>query len=416
MSMQKLVLTLRENKKIAAFLSGQAVSLFGSSLVQYALMWHIVRETDSGASIALYNLCAFAPNILIALFGGAWADRYSRKKLIIYADLGIAAATLLLGILMAFRDFGYLPIFLITIIRALGGGIQSPAVSAVLPQIVEEDKLLRVNSINSTINSIIMFLSPAAARLILGVLPLFAVLLVDVFTALIAVLILFFLKIPMHERAETSNAGSLLRDVRSGWRYTMGQFFLRRLMSYSFAFNFLVTPAALFTPLLVSRIYGGSDTYLMFNEMFFFIGGLVGGISLSAWGGFKNRIATLALGGTLAGLCIAALGLQLPFWVYLLFMFLTGITLPSLNVPMIALLQEKVQPDMMGRVFSLNQTASGIVLMSANLLFGFLSDRTPIGTLLLACGAMMTLLSAVGITLDKRFLREGLPKSSQPSG
>ena len=72
-------------KKAGLFLTSQAVSLFGSSLVQYAIIWYITLETQSGVMTTLATLCGFIPQVLISLFAGVWADKYNKKKLIMGA-------------------------------------------------------------------------------------------------------------------------------------------------------------------------------------------------------------------------------------------------------------------------------------------------------------------------------------------
>ena len=404
----KITTNLKDNRRIIAFLSGQALSLFGSSLVQFALMWSIVLDTSSGTLTAVYSICSFAPQIVSALFGGAWADRYSRKKLIMYADLSIAAATVVLCILMMTKDLGYAPIFIITIIRGIGGGIQSPAVSAVLPQLVEEDKLVRVNSVNGMIQSAVMLLSPAAAGFAIAKFPLWGVLLVDAVTALIAVGVLLPIKIPMHERTQTEKT-HLLRDVKEGLRYCAQSSFVKKMMLYSLTFTMLIVPAGMFTPLFIERVYpGNAEMNLMLNEMSFFIGGLIGGIGVAAWGGFKNRILTTCVGACIFGACTAVMGIEPPLWVYLAFIFVAGIAMPAINAPMQSLMQERIQGDMLGRVFSLYQMLSSVILMIASFLVGIASDRMPLSLLLCGSGILMALFPIM-MVIDKKFYQFGLP-------
>lgn len=89
--------------QIRRFLTAQSISLLGSSLVQYAIVWHITLTTSSGAMMTLSTLCGFLPQIAISMFAGVWVDRYNRKKLIMMADGLIAASTLILAILFMTR-------------------------------------------------------------------------------------------------------------------------------------------------------------------------------------------------------------------------------------------------------------------------------------------------------------------------
>src|SRR5690606_25501406 len=141
-------------RKAALFLSSQSLSLFGSMLVQYAIIWHITLTTQSGAMLTISTLAGFLPQIVISLFAGVWADRYPRKMLIIASDALTAVSTLILGV---FFMLGYQELWLIFIvvgIRSVGAGIQLPAVNAFLPEIVPQDKLIRVNSMNVSLQPV----------------------------------------------------------------------------------------------------------------------------------------------------------------------------------------------------------------------------------------------------------------------
>ena len=174
-------------KKTAMFLSSQSLSLFGSMLVQYAIIWHITLVTQSGAILTVATIAGFLPQIAISLFAGVWADRYPRKFLIIASDLLTAASTLVLAgfFLMGYRELWL--IILVSAIRSIGAGIQGPAVNALLPQIVPTERLIKVNSINGTLQPFIMIVTPVLSGALLSISRLEAIFFIDVVTALLAV-------------------------------------------------------------------------------------------------------------------------------------------------------------------------------------------------------------------------------------
>ena len=195
---------LKENwlRNIILFLSSQTITLFGSSLVQYAIMWHITLTTESGLMMTLYILCGFIPTFILSPVAGVWADRYNRKILIVLADGLIAIATLILAILFLMGFDAIWLLFIIAAIRAFGTGVQMPAVGAILPQIVPKDKLTKVNGINGSIQAIIMFVSPMVSAALLGFTTIEVIFFIDVITAAIAnVTLAFLLKVAVHEKA-----------------------------------------------------------------------------------------------------------------------------------------------------------------------------------------------------------------------
>ncbi|MDL2323992.1 MFS transporter [Ruminococcaceae bacterium OttesenSCG-928-A16] len=405
---QRFRSSLQNNRKIVAFLTSQAISLFGSSLVQYAIMWNITLSTQSGVVLAIYSVCSFLPQIIVSLFAGVFADRYDRKKLIIIADGTIALSTLALIFLTMAGYTGLVPIYIVAAIRSLGSGVQNPAVNAILPQIVPEEKLMRVNSINGTIQSVVMLVAPAVAGAVLALGTLPQILMIDVVTAAIGIGILAVMHIAPNPQMQKSANEKLdvFGDLVTGVRYTFGNFFVRRLTLYSLAANLMVVPLALFNVLFVTRAYGDSYFYLTANEIAFFVGSIIGGIVLASWGGFKNRLLTLAFGCAVFGAMGIAIGFVPPFWVYLGFMVVIGLTMPTFQTPIMVLLQEKVPGTMLGRVFSLIQIVSISVMLIGSVVFGPLFDIISIQSVMKVTGLLMLVYTAV-LLLDKQFLREG---------
>jgi DHA3 family macrolide efflux protein-like MFS transporter len=200
------------------FLVSQSISLFGSSLVQYSIAWHITLKTQSGIMMTIAIICGFLPTFFLSPFAGVWADRFNRKKLIILSDSMIAVSTLILAIVfLAGYDALWL-LFVTSSIRAFGAGIQTPAVGAILPQIVPEDKLTKVNAVNGSIQSMTMLLSPMLSGVLLANAPIETIFFIDVVTAAIAIaILLFFLDVPAHARALESQAISYFADMRKGF-------------------------------------------------------------------------------------------------------------------------------------------------------------------------------------------------------
>ena len=150
-------------KKIILFLVSQSITLFGSQIVQMAIVWYVTLSTSSGAWVAVFSICSYLPQFLISFVGGVWADRYSRKMLIICADAGIAMITLGMFFLMPSipQDGSLLKMLLImSVLRSIGAGIQSPAVNAVIPQLVSREYLMKCNGINAAMQSAVQLQLP----------------------------------------------------------------------------------------------------------------------------------------------------------------------------------------------------------------------------------------------------------------
>ncbi|MEG1656396.1 MAG: MFS transporter [Christensenellaceae bacterium] len=389
-------------KKTFLFLSGQTISLFGSSLVQFAIIWYITLTTQSGAMMTISTVCGFAPQVLISIFSGVWADRYNRKKLIIGADALVAISTLILALFFFSGHNNFIMIFLVSAIRSVGTGIQTPAVNALLPQIVPPARLTRIGGINNSLMSIMFLLSPAVGGAILSFASFEYTLLIDVGTAAIAIAIMVVLKVPLHKKAMQKQTTGYFDDLKAGIKYAASTKFFRAYFIFMAAFFFMVVPAAQLTPLMVTRVFGAEVWRLSLVEVMFSIGSVVGGIAISAWGGFANRTRTIALACVCFGVLTALLGFMTGFIGFLIVTCITGLSMPLFSTPAMVLLQEQVPQDMQGRIFGLMQIVMTTALPVGMLFFGPLADVVKIQYLFIITGIVMALLG-IAVFRNKHF-------------
>lgn len=407
-------MTHEEEKKnwkrnIILFLSSQTISLFGSALVQYAIMWHVTLTTKSGLMMTLFIICGFIPTFLLSPFAGVWADRFNRKYLIIIADAMIAAVTLILAITFLMGYNATWLLFVIAAVRALGAGIQTPAVGAILPQIVPEDKLTRVNGINGTLQALMMFVAPIVSASLLTFATIELILFVDVVTAILAILtLLLFLKIPLHKKATDKQSTSYMDDFKLGLTYIKNHSFLKPFFIFFAFFFVLMAPAAFLTPLQVARSFGEEYWRLTAIEIAFSVGMMAGGAIIASWGGFRNKVYTMAFANLVMGVCTLLLGIMPVFWIYLIIMGLFGLAMPMANTPTTVLLQEKVDPDYMGRIFGVFGMISTSMMPIGMMIFGPLADVIEIEWLLAGTGLLIVVLTFFFVG-NKRLIEAGKP-------
>jgi len=399
-------------RKVSAFLFGQGISLFGSQIVQMAIIWYVTLETSSGIWVTVLTLAAFLPQMIMSLFAGVWADRYNRKRIIIISDTIIATTTLLLALFMMTGNMGkdsLAAILIVSIIRSLGSGIQTPTVNAMLPQLVPEDGLMRVNSINGSVQSVVQFVSPIAAGAIMAIGPIYNIMFIDVVTAIIGISILAVIKIPKHQPIERSEKTSVFTEMKEGFMFTWNHRFLRKLLMSYGIYIFLCVPSGFLTALMIERTFGKNVLFLTINEAVGFAGALVGGLLLGATGGFKNRNTTFFLGMLLYGIASLAVGFTSVFWLFAVLMFFIGLTIPAVQTAVFTLVQEKAEPSMMGRVFSLANVMFTGFMPLGMAIFGPLADVVRIQTMVIICAVFIILLG-LSILLSKAFYREGMMK------
>lgn len=399
-------------RNIAVFMTSQALSIFGSSLVQYAMMWHITLQTKSGMAATVSIICGFLPMLFLSPFAGVWADRYNRKHLVMLADGFIALCTLILALFFLLGNAHIWMLYAAMAIRAVGSAVQSPAVNAMLPDIVPAEQLTRINGINGSIQSIITLISPMVSAALLGFTTLEYILFVDVFTAAAAILVLLlFLKLPRQAHMEQNQGGQYMAQLKEGFRYIGSHAYLRNFFIFCGIFYLLAAPAAFLTPLQVARSYGEDVWRLSAIEITFSVGMTLGGLGMAAWGGLKNRIHTMAIGCALMGLTTLLLGVRIPFWLYAGIMGICGLSMPIFNTPAMVLLQERVDPGMLGRVFGVMTMLSSSLMPASMLFYGPLADMIPIEWLLLSTGAVIVLASLL-LLKNKPLLEAGAPRTA----
>ena len=380
------------HKNIILFLSSQTLSLFGSSLVQYAIMWHITLRTQSGIMMTIYIICGFVPTFFLAPFAGVWADRYNRKRIIVLSDTVIASVTLALAVvfLSGYKELWLL--FAISTVRGMGQAVQMPAVGAFIPQFVPEDKLMRVIGINSSIQSFIMVISPIASGALLSLTSIELIFFIDVATAAVAVLTLFlFLHVPPHAKALEKQKVSYFGDLREGFGYIANHEYVRKFFLFCGIFFILMAPVAFLPPLQVARSFGSDVWRLTVIEIAFSVGMIAGGVIMAAWGGFRNKVYTMMIACVFTGAGTAALGIISDFRLYNVVMALVGLAMMMRSTPSTVLLQQKVEAEYLGRVFGVFSMISSSMMPLGMLVFGPLSDRIRIEWMFIATGFMIML-------------------------
>jgi DHA3 family macrolide efflux protein-like MFS transporter len=386
-------LTKRWKRNASLFILSQAVTLMGSSVVQFAIIWRVTLDTSSGLWVMLLTFSSLLPQTIVSFFAGVWADRYPRKRLIVLADAGIAAVTLVLIFAFLSGDTArMLPLLIvISALRSFGTGIQSPAVSAVIPQIVPEQSLMRYNGIQGSITSVIQFAAPAAAAALLSFGPFYLLLMIDVATAVIGIIILSFVKIA-HMQPENPEQ-SFIADMKAGISYAAGDRTVRRLLLTYGAFIFFAIPSGFMTALIIGRTFGGSYAYLTIAEMLGSLGMVLGGLLLGAWGGFKNRSMTLFFGLLCYGAFSLAFGMSYTFWIFAAFLFLESFFIPIVMSAATTMLQEYVPEEKQGRVFGMFGAMYSGFLPLGMALFGPLADMIEIQQMIIVCAVLLLLLS-----------------------
>ncbi len=403
-------------KRTILFFVSQCITLFGSQIVQMAIVWYVTLKTNSGAWVAAFSICSYIPQFFVSFIGGVWADRYNRKLLIIGADALIAVVTLVMMLIMPYITVE--PILLtsllfMSVIRSAGAGIQNPAVNAVIPQLVPEDQLMRYNGINATMQSVVQFGAPAVAAVVLTMGTLRTTLLIDIITAVIGIGVFFFILLPKQKKAQETP--SILKDIGIGVHYAYSQQLLRKPLIIYGVFLFLSVPAGYLAGLFVSRVFGDTYWYLTAVELVGFGGMMLGGLLMSIWGGFKRRSLTLTVSLALFGVMSICMGVSQNFILYLFLMALYGIALTTVQTTITTMLQENSEAAMQGRVFGLMSSLYSSCYPIGMLIFGPIADKVPLQWIMISSGIALIMIAFITQTNKEITTRSLQIKSQAPN-
>ena len=383
-------------KRILLFLTSQCITLFGSTLVQMALIWYATMQTSSGVWVAAFTVGSYLPQFLISFIGGVWADRYHRKKLIIGADMLIAFATFIM--VLAIPHISSEPALLggllvMSVVRSFGAGIQTPAVNAVIPQLVPAQQLMRYNGINATMQSVVNFAAPAAAGAVFAVSTLRTTLMIDIVTAVLGTGLLSCLVLPKQDTSFEKSG--VLSDMKIGVRYAFSDRGIGKLLIIYGLFTFFCVPAGYLAGLLVRRVFGDTYWYLTAVEVVGFAGMMAGGVAMSTWGGFRSREKTLAAGLLAFGSFAIGMGFSKNFILYLGLMAFYGVALTMVQTAITTMLQERTDTSMQGRVFGLLGTMYAGFLPLGMAVFGPLADILPLQWIMIGSGIALILIAVI---------------------
>ena len=311
--------------------TGQAFSLLGSQLVQFALIWWLTKTTGKATVLATATLVGLLPQVIIGPLAGALVDRWNRRRVMIAADSLIALSTLALVALFNLGIVQVWHIYFVMFIRATLGGFHWAAWQASTTMLVPKEHLSRVQGANQALNGALNIGSAPLGAVLMALLPMGWVLMVDVLTAILAVSPLLFIPIPQPEKlpVEGETAGgesSVLTDLRAGFKYVLAWPGLLWILAMATIINLLLTPAMALMPIFVNKYFGGDALQLAWTETAWGIGVVLGGLVLGIWGGFKVRIKTSVLGLVLLGVGMAVIGFTpaTMFSLTLVMMFVTG--------------------------------------------------------------------------------------------
>lgn len=356
---------------------GQIISLLGTSMTGFALTIWAYEKTGSATALALVGFFFVTPMLIFSPIAGAIVDRSNRKLMMMVSDLAAGLTTIVILILHA---TGHLQIWHLYVSGAIQGTFQTfqwPAYSAAITTMIPKEQYGRANGMMSLSDSASNIFAPLLAGALLGIIGLSGILFIDIATFLFAIGALLFVHIPQPQATAEGLAGkgSIWKEAAYGFRYILERKSLLGLQIVFLLGNFFVSISGAILAAMLLASTGNNEIVFGSVSSAGAIGGVVGGIAMSAWGGPKRRVHGVLAGwaiSSLLGVVLMGLGNSLPVWAVA--SFFGAFFIPIINGSNQAIWQAKVAPDVQGRVFSIRRLIAWFVNPAAMLIAGPLAD------------------------------------------
>jgi len=388
-------------RKFVVIWSGQAVSVFSSTVLQMALIWHLAIATNSAFVLSLASIAAFLPVAVLGSFAGALVDRWNRKLTMIGADLFIAVVSLGLVVFTFFAEPPLWFILMVLFLRSVGTAFHTPAIGAVTPLIVPESHLTKCAGYTQSLQTIGFIAGTSVAAVLYPLWGIRGMVALDVAGAVLASVAVALVSIPPLPQAEKEKRQNLVAEIKDAFNVMRKHKGVFALLWIGAVFMFFYSPINALFPLMSMGYFGGTTTHASIAEIAFAVGMMAGGIVLGLWGGFKNRGAMMSAAIALMGISIAISGLLPPggFVVFAGLSLFMGLSVPFYSGPYMALMQEKIAPEYLGRIFGFYGSLMSVAMLLGLVATGLSADAVGVNIWFFICGAVIFVLSLIAILM-----------------
>lgn len=401
-------------KRVFAIIwTGQFLSILTSSIVNFAIVLWLSLETGSAEVLAFATMAALLPQSVLGLFTGIFIDRWKRKRVMIMADSFIAFCTLILAVLFYFDLAKISHIYVLLALRSVGSAFHMPAMQASVPLLAPKSELMRIAGINQVIQSVCNIAGPALAGLFITMMKMTNILLLDVAGAAFACLSLCFVFIPDPSHEERNSELHLWREAKEAIIEVRNQYGLSWLFLLSILATFVIMPVSVLFPLMTLNHFAGNAFQVSLVEVSWGGGALLAGALLGLKKYRWNEILLINGMYIALGLTFLFSGL-LPVSGFIWFAVLTalgGVCGSLYFATFTTVIQSRIDPGVMGRVFSFYMSFSMLPSMIGLLSTGFLADSIGLGNTFIISGGFLCLIGIISffipslISLKESFKR-----------
>lgn len=365
-------------QKFFTIMSGQTISLIGSSAVQFALIWWLASETESPMMMAFSGLMAFLPQLILGPFAGVWIDRLKRKKVVICADLFMGIAALIFAACFLIGQPPYWSACIVLFIRGVGNVFHTPAMQSIVPLLVPSEKLVKANGWSQFLQSGAFMLGPVLGAAMYAALPLPVILLTDFIGAIIASGTMAIVQIPELKKDPTQTP-HFFREMKLGVSVFLQDKKLFTVAIAAFGCMLFFMPLSSYYPLMTSSYFQKSAWYASLVEMLYAMGMMGSSLFMGLFGNIKRKFLVIHFGllgiGITSLLCGLIPASNTGFWMFAIVCAFMGASGNIYGIPYMAYMQETIPPEALGRAFSVFGSVMSITMPLGLLLSGPFAEK-----------------------------------------
>ncbi|WP_217349712.1 MULTISPECIES: MFS transporter [Caryophanaceae] len=378
-------------KRLFAIYTGQFFSLLSSAAVQFSIIWWLTDATGSPLVLALAGVAGFLPQALIGPIAGTIIDRYSRKMMMILADMTVAFGSFILFITMYFQEPSLVLIISVLILRSIATAFHVPSLQASIPLLVPEEHYTKVAGWGQMVSSITNIVGPAIGVSLLAIATIEWVLLLDILGAVIATSILLFIHIPKVTEDKSAAPLSFVTEMKEGYQAVTQHRLLIKLVIVMTIVAVLYIPLGTYFPLMVRNHFERGVIEAGIVEITFAIGLILGGVLVGFVGDRYSKGKTMAAGMALLGGALLISGLLVPsaFFIFIGLSFFMGLSGPLFSAPFYAFIQTEIEPRLLGRAFSFITSLSLLATPLGFGVAGIIAEVTDIAVLFAVTGCLI---------------------------
>lgn len=377
---------------------GQAISMLGSHGVQFALIWWLAEKTSSPFMLGISGLVAYLPMSLFSPLAGIAADRYNRKFISIFSDMAMGMVALIYAIILFFFDLPVWTVFIMLCVRGIGSTFQQPAIQSIIPQLVPKDQLVKTNGWIQLLNSGSFLIGPVIGAALYSIFPISIVLLSDVVGAILASIALAIVKIPKIAKTQREEQ-HFVAEIKEGLQVFREDRKLFYIVVAEALCMFFYAPLSSFYPLMTSDYFQLSAMYGSAVELSFAIGMMISSLLFSSILKIERKIRASFIGLFGMGVISLLCGIIPPTYIGWFFFAASCICLGASGnvhtIPLTAYIQATVEPQKMGRAFSVLTLISSVSMPIGLLFSSPIAEKVGVNVWFFISGFCMITLTAL---------------------